>query len=168
VDRAPEPTPSTAAPSRSVYTPPRRCDCENSTCQLGHPLGGCQRTAAVKSTHGGLCIDCAEFMPEEYLLRDRLLAYTPEPWVARTSRDRAVLIMRDPLASANDVIACVMFHRDGSTAANAKLLLAAPRLLCVLSKLHAALADRWQQLDGPLAQAQLDAGELLAEMEARP
>jgi hypothetical protein len=107
-------------------------------------------------------------MPAEYLLRDRMLPYTREPWVQRLSRDRSVLIVRDPLSTANDVIAAVMYHRDGSTPANAKLLLNAPRLLRALSKLQDACTDvDGAQSKALLFTAMVEAGELLAEMEAR-
>jgi hypothetical protein len=108
-------------------------------------------------------------MPAEYLVRDRVLAHTPEPWISRLSRDGSVIIVHQPLLAANDVIASVMHHRDGSTPHNAKLLLAGPRLLRMLSKLHDACQDlRIDEGTRELLAAMIEAGELLAEMEARP
>jgi hypothetical protein len=167
VSDAPEFTPSAAAPPSPIIPLSRRCACEIRDCKVGHPFRDCRFEAKVKASHGAICSGCAQCLPAPFLFREAL-AYTEEPWVSRVSRDQSVLILHQPLLSSNDVIACVMHHRDGSTPANAKLFLHAPRLLRALSKLQDACADLDSRQSKELFQAMLEAGELLAEMEARP
>lgn len=45
-----------------------RCNCENESCEVLHAAGGCLMVATVGCMYvGGICEDCAEYMPAEFL-----------------------------------------------------------------------------------------------------
>lgn len=97
------------------------CNCENTTCQVTHPAGGCTNVAEVKTTHDSICQACAEFMPAEYLA-----PYFPEPWQVdfRVGGKSVILVDADDLA-----FAVLIGKDDARRLATAHLFVEAPRLL---------------------------------------
>jgi len=53
--------------ARVFVVAPPRCDCENGACKVPHIAGGCRQPAKVKAMYGRLCVECAAFMPAEFL-----------------------------------------------------------------------------------------------------